>query len=108
MKAKKFSPKKRAAVDAKKAKGGGSGKKVNLAEIIERAKKAKLDHGLTNLLEVVCLVALQKSGGLATKARATSLCSSKRMLLAVFISGHMCEGGGWGMAVCFLRVFQSL
>ena len=42
MKAKKLSPKKRAAADAKKAKSGGSGKKVNFAEIMERAKEAEI------------------------------------------------------------------
>jgi len=98
--AKKPSPKKRAASagkekaespPAKKAKGGGKGKKTKAsegptipAEIIEQAKKAKLDGALTNLANRQdiaeknisadkLLAALQKSGGLVNKARSALL-----------------------------------
>lgn len=100
--AKKASPKKRAAADAKekpesppakKAKGAGKGKKKEASspegpkipvEIIEQAKKAKLDGALTNLANRQDIVdknisadklldALQKSGGLVNKARAALL-----------------------------------
>jgi len=99
---KKASPKKRAAGDAKekkpesppakKAKVAGKGKKQEAsgteskipAEIIEQAKKAKLDGALTNLASRKdiadknisadkMLDALQKSGGLVNKARAALL-----------------------------------
>jgi hypothetical protein len=97
--AKKATPKKRAAADAKekpesppakKAKGAGKEKKKEAegpkipVEIIEQAKKAKLDGALTNLANRQDIVdknisadklldALQKSGGLVNKARATLL-----------------------------------
>jgi len=95
--AKKVSPKKRAAAakekpespPAKKAKGAGKGKKKEEgstipAEILEQAKKAKLDGALTNLANRQdiseknisadkLLDALQKSGGLVNKARAVLL-----------------------------------